>query len=119
MSRQNQTQGYFRHIRGNLVPAGLSIIRNLTTRADGSNYTYENAVQQLSPLHVPPVTLATPVALPGPQILPSSLLMLRQKFRLRDRILKFRLKSLGSSFILPLLHETPKSIVQTTFRQRL
>ena len=98
---------------------GLGTFGNLATRADGSNCTYKNAAQQLSPLQVPPVVLAGPVATPETQILPSSVLMLKPKSRFRHMILKFTLNFSGLSFILPLLHETPTSIVQTTFRQRL
>ena len=83
------------------------------------NCTYQNAAQRLSPLQVPPVVLAAPVATPGTQILPSSVLMMKPKSRFRHRILKFTLKCSCLSFILPLLHKTPTSIVQTTFRQRL
>ena len=119
MSRKDQTQAEFMRIRGNLVSVGLCTFGNLATRADGSNCTYKNAAQRLSPLQVPPVVLAAPVATPGTQISPSSVSMLKPKFRFRHMILEFALNSSGLSLILPLLHKTPTSIVQTTFRQRL
>ena len=82
-------------------------------------YIVKNAGQRHSPLQAPPVVLAAPDATPGTQILPSFAVMRKPKSRLRSRILKFALNFSGLSFILPLLHETPTSIVQTTFRQRL
>ena len=49
-------------------------------------------------------------------MLPSFAVMLKPKSRFRSRFLEFTLKSSGFSIILPLLHETQTSIVQTTFR---
>ena len=45
--------------------------------------------------------------------------MLKPKSRFRHKILKFALNFLGLPFLLPLMHETPTSIVQTTFKQKL
>ena len=104
---------------GVILSVLLCTFGNLGTHAAGSNCTYKKAAQRLSPLQGPPVVLAALVAMPGTQILPSSLLMLKPKSRFRNRILEFILYSSGLSFILPLLHETPMSTVQTTFRQRL
>ena len=79
----------------------------------------QRAALRVSLLQVPPIVLAAPFATPGTQILPSSVLMLKPKSRFRHRILEFTLNPSGSSSILPLLHEAPTSMVQTTFRQRL
>ena len=78
-------------------------------------YIVKNAGRRHSPLQAPPVVLAAPDATPGTQILPSFAVMLKLKSRFRSRFLEFTLNSSGLSIILPLLHKTQTSIVQTTF----
>ena len=113
--KKNQAEACCRQMRGNFVSVGLCIFGNLPTRAHESNCTYKNAAQQLSPLRAPPVVLAAPDATPKTQILPSYVLMLKPKSKFRSRMLNITLNSSGSSFFLPLLHETLTSIIQTTF----
>ena len=62
------------------------------------------------------MVLAALDATPGTQIIPSFAVMLTPKSRFRSRFLEFTLNFSGLSIILPLLHETQTSIVQTTFR---
>ena len=116
MFRKNQTQAQFRQIRGNLVSVGLCIFGIWLLVQMEANVYSKNAGQRHSPLQAPPVVLAAPDATPGTQILPSFAVMRKPKSRFRSRILKFALNFSGLSFILPLLHETQTSIVETTFR---
>ena len=116
VSRKNQTQASFRQIRGNLVSVGLCIFAIWLLVQMEANVHRVNAGRRHSPLQAPPVVLAAPVATPGTQILPSFAVMLMSKSRFRSRFLEFTLNSSGLSIILPLLHETQTSIVQTTFR---
>ena len=109
----------FRQIRGNLVSVGLCIFGIWLLVQMEANVHSKNAAQRHSPLQAPPVVLAAPVATPGTQILPSFAVMLKPKSRFRSRFLEFTLNSSGLSIILPLLHETQTSIVQTTFREEL
>ena len=115
MFRKNQTQAYFRQIRGNLVSVGLCIVGIWLLVQMEANVHNQNAGQRHSPLQAPPVVLAAPDATPGTQILPSFAVMLTPKSRFRSRILKFALNFSGLSIILPLLCKSQTSIVQTTF----
>ena len=115
MSRKNQTQAYFRQIRGNLVSVRLCIFGNWLLVQMEANVHSKNPGQGYSPLQAPPVVLAALDATPGTQILPSFAVMLKPKSRFRSRFLEFTLNSSGLSIILPLLRKTPTSIVQTTF----
>ena len=115
MSRKNQTQAQFRQIRGTLVSVGLCIFGIWLLVQMEANVHSKNAAQRHSPLQAPPVVLAALDATPGTQILPSFAVMLKPKSRFRSRFLEFTLNSSGLSIILPLLHKTQTSIVQTTF----
>ena len=107
MSRKNQTQAYFRQIRGNLVSVGLCIFGIWLLVQMEANVHRKNAGRRHSPLQAPPVVLAALDATPGTQILPSFAVMLKPKSRFRSRFLEFTLNSSGLSIILALLQQNP------------
>ena len=107
MSRKNQTQAYFRQIRGNLVSVGLCIFGIWLLVQMEANVHSKNAGRRHSPLQAPPVVLVALDATPGTQILPSFAVMLKPKSRFRSRFLEFTLNSSGLSIILALLQQNP------------
>ena len=106
--QKKPNSGLIQEIRGNLVSVGLCILGIWLLVQMEANVHSKNSGQRHSPLQAPAAT-------PGTQILPSFAVMLKSKSRFRSRILKFALNFSGLFFILPLLHETQTSIVQTTF----